>query len=808
MKILFFIVFCLSIFTGSAQIITVVDLSTQELMPGVLIANSNLKPKKIQVLTDQNGKVDVSVFKEEDSLYFSYSGYLKQGIRYADLEKNKYKVELYYDVTAIDEVTVAAHRWEQNSHDVPAKLKSISMREVAIQNPQTAADLLETSGYAYIQKSQQAGGSPMLRGFATNRVMIVVDGVRMNNAIFRSGNLQNVISIDANSLEGAELLFGPGAVMYGSDAIGGVMDFRTLAPQLSNGKTPLVKGSVFGRYSSANNERSYHVDYNYGTKKWSFLTATSFSGFNDLKAGSRGGDSSYLRPNYVATLYGKDTLLTNADPSLQVHSGYSQFNTVNKVRFKPNAFLDMTYSFNYSATSNAPRYDRLILDANGDGKLDNAEWYYGPQKWIMNSFTLKYSQKTKAFDNLRLILANQQYEESRHDRRFNNKRIRHQYESVNAYSANLDLDKKIGDRMRLYYGWESVHNTVGSFSERVHIETLDTTPNNSRYPDGATWQVHGIYSNLNYRLNEKWILNGGVRYSYYMVAADFDTSFLNFPVMEARNRNGALNGSLGTVFSPGKKTQIYINASTGFRAPNVDDIGKVFDSEPGNVVVPNANLKPEYAYNAEAGFVTSFSKYVHLDGAVYYTYLKDALVRRDFQLNGADSIVYEGDLSQVQAIQNVASAFVYGVQAGVMINLTKGFYLKSQISYQYGQEQSEDSLKYYPKSHVAPLFGRTTLSYQYKQFRADFYAVYNGEMSYERLPLTERNDNFIYAKDENGNPYTPAWYTLNLKMIYHFNRNISMSGGVENITDQLYRNYSSGISAPGRNFILSVKAKF
>jgi hemoglobin/transferrin/lactoferrin receptor protein len=81
-------------------------------------------------------------------------------------------------------------------------------------------------------------------------------------------------------------------------------------------------------------------------------------------------------------------------------------------------------------------------------------------------------------------------------------------------------------------------------------------------------------------------------------------------------------------------------------------------------------------------------------------------------------------------------------------------------------------------------------------------------MAYERLPLTERNDNFIYAKDENGNPYTPAWYTLNLKMIYHFNRNISMSGGIENITDQLYRNYSSGISAPGRNFILSVKAKF
>jgi hemoglobin/transferrin/lactoferrin receptor protein len=808
MKLVCSLLFFLVSTIGLTQTITVVDLSTQELIPGVLITNSSLKSQRLQVRTDQNGKADITLFKNEDSLYFSYSGYLTQGMRYADLEKYKNKVEMYYDINSIDEVTVAAHRWEQNSHDVPAKLKSISMREAAIQNPQTAADLLETSGYAYIQKSQMAGGSPMLRGFATNRVMIVVDGVRMNNAIFRAGNLQNVISLDANSLEGAELLFGPGAVMYGSDAIGGVMDFRTLQPQLANGKTPLVKGAVFGRFSSANQERSYHVDYNYGTKKWSFLTATSFSDFSDLRTGSRGGDSSYLRPSYVSSLYGKDTMLLNSDPRMQVQSAYSQFNTVNKIRYKPNEYLDFTYSFNYSATSDAPRYDRLILDANGDGTLDNAEWYYGPQKWMMNSLTVKYSKKTKIFDNVRMILANQKYEESRHDRRFNNKRIRHQYESVDAYSFNLDFDKKFTNRLRLYYGLESVHNTVGSFSERVHIVTLDTTPNNTRYPNGATWQVHGLYGNLTYRLNEKWVLNGGLRYSYYLVAADFDTTFFNFPVMEARNNNGALNGSLGAVFSPWKKTQIYVNASTGFRAPNVDDIGKVFDSEPGNVVVPNANLKPEYAYNAEVGFVTSLSKYVHLDGAVYYTYLKDALVRRNFQLNGMDSIIYEGDLSQVQAIQNVGSAFVYGVQAGVMLNLTNGFYLKSQISYQYGQEQSEDSLKYYPKSHVAPLFGRTTLSYQYKQFRADFYAVYNGEMAYERLPLTERNDNFVYAKDENGNPYTPAWYTLNLKMIYHFNRNISMSGGIENMTDQLYRNYSSGISAPGRNFILSVKAKF
>ena len=163
---------------------------------------------------------------------------------------------------------------------------------------------------------------------------------------------------------------------------------------------------------------------------------------------------------------------------------------------------------------------------------------------------------------------------------------------------------------------------------------------------------------------------------------------------------------------------------------------------------------------------------------------------------------------QVLAIQNITGSYVYGVQAGVDISFGKGFGMGSKISYQRGEEQSEDSLIYYPKTHVAPLLGSTHLTYVRKKLKLDLYAQYNRKMEYKNLPLVDRTDNVPYAKDINGLPFTPGWYTLNFKAAYYINQYIAVNIGVENITDQLYRPYSSGISASGRNIIAAVRYKF
>lgn len=783
------------------QTVTVTDETTRELLIGVWISDGSLK-----VESNAKGEADISALKG-DSLTVSLGGYETLRTSRSALTGDQPTIVMRQSDVTLQTVVISPNRWEEGQITNPSRVQGIKMRDVAFQNPQTAADLLGGSGYVFIQKSQQAGGSPMLRGFATNRVMLVVDGVRMNNAIFRSGNLQNVISLDANDLESAEVLFGPGAVMYGSDAIGGVMDFHTLKPKFSQNDKLRFGGSAFGRFSSANLERTGHVDLNFGLKKLAFVTSITLADYDDLRTGSR-GNAYFLRPTYQSTINGVDSTLVNPDPQKQVQSGFGQVNFLQKIRFKPTENLDLEYGFHYSATTNAPRYDRLTLDANGDSILDHAEWYYGPQKWMMNRLGLTLNKGNKVFDRFRMVAAMQNYEESRHDRRTNASRLRNQTESVTALSLNLDFDKKFGDRVELYYGAEAIYNKVGSVANRVDIATGEETKSNTRYPDGSTWQAYGLYGNLKWKLNSVFTLNTGARYSMYRIAADFDTSAFPFPFVHAENNKGALNGNIGLVFAPNNRLQVYVNASTGFRAPNIDDMGKVFESEPGSVVVPNSDLKPEYAYNAEIGAAKAFKNFLKLDASLFYTYLDDALARRPYQFNGQDSIFFDGTLSQVQAIQNITNAFVFGVQAGLDVNFGKGFGLKSTLSFQRGQEQSADSLIYYPLANAAPLYGSTRLTYQRKALRFEVYSVYNAGMAFEDLSLGDRNDDAPFAKDDDGKPFVPAWMTLNFKAAWFINRHLTLNGGIENITDELYRPFGSGISAPGRNFIVAVKVKW
>jgi hemoglobin/transferrin/lactoferrin receptor protein len=785
------------------QTITVIDKTTRQSIPGVAIYTSD---KQLSTTTNQKGQADISIFKNVDSVVFRHISYAEKTVAIKAFETKKYRIELTEKNIGLTEFVVSANRWEEEEKEVPSRIEKISAKEIAFQNPQTAADLLGAGGYVFIQKSQLAGGSPIIRGFATNRVMLVVDGVRMNNAIFRSGNVQNVISVDAGNVETAEILFGPGSVMYGSDAIGGVMDFHTLKLQFSDSSQHYFSGNAWGRYSTANEEKTGHFNFKFGTKRFALISSFSSSDFGDLRAGSD-GNPYFQRPIYQTTINGRDTQLVNPNPQIQIASGYSQVNTMHKIGFKATENLLIDYSFYYSETSDAPRYDRLYA-ANAVGQLTFGEWYYGPQKWMMNRLGIIHSGTNIAYDQMRIIMAQQRYNESRHDRRFNNKRVRNQYEQVDAYSVNIDMDKKIGEKTSLFYGMEGVYNLVSSNSNRVHIETGELTPNNSRYPDGSVWQSYAGYFNLKHHVSKKWILNSGLRYSYFDINASFDTSLFKLPFTNAKIQNGSLNGSLGIVFNANEKIQIYANASTGFRAPNIDDIGKVFDSQPGAVVVPNSQLKPEHAYNGEIGTNLTLGNIAKLNVSGFYTYLDNALSRRPYLFNGQDSIMYEGVMSQVLAIQNISNAYVYGLQIGLDISLGYGFKLMNRFNYQYGEEYSADSASYYPLTHAAPMFGSHHLIYETRSLKFDFFVLYNGELSSDKISLNDRLDNLPFAKDANGNPYVAGWYTLNFKASWFINKNFVLNAGIENIEDKLYRPFASGISAPGRNIMLSLKIKF
>lgn len=295
----------------------------------------------------------------------------------------------------------------------------------------------------------------------------------------------------------------------------------------------------------------------------------------------------------------------------------------------------------------------------------------------------------------------------------------------------------------------------------------------------------------------------GLRYSHVWVNAVFDDTFYNFPFEKADLSTGALTGSLGFSWFPRANLQITLNGSTGFRAPNIDDVGKIFDSEPGSVVVPNPDLEPEYAYNAEIGVQRNINDKIILKGAAYYTYLVDALVRRDFSYNGVSEIMYGGELSNVQAIQNAAKAYVYGFEFGLEAYLSEQWSLSSNLTLTEGVEEEDDGTETAAR-HAAPTFGDFHIVWKNQRISTDLFVNYNGEVAYDDLAMSEQEKDYIYAIDENGNPFSPSWYTLNFRSQYDVSRTIKITTNVENLTDQRYRTYSSGIVAPGINVILGL----
>lgn len=794
---IFLLTICLS---GYCQELTIKDEDGHQPLDGVLLLSEN---PQASAVTGPNGRVTISAFKGANAIQIRAIGYQTQTARYDELVRKGMTLHIKSSPVSLEQVVVTANRWSQSSREVPAKVTVISAKDIAFQNPQTAADLLSISGEVFIQKSQQGGGSPMIRGFSTNRLLISVDGVRMNTAIFRSGNLQNVISLDPFAIASTEVLFGPGSVMYGSDAIAGVMSFRTLTPELATGAKSVVSGSAVGRYSSANSERTGHVDVNIGWKKWALLTSLSHNTFGDLQMGTH-GPNEYLRPEYVERVENEDRVVINPNPRVQRPTGYSQLNLTQKVRFKPSERWDFNYGFHYSNASDYARYDRLIRYRRGLPR--SAEWNYGPQTWLMNNLSMSHVASGGVYDQMTARLAHQFFEESRIDRDLTGTQRRTTQENVQAFSANIDFDKRITGKQRVFYGLETVYNDVVSTATNVNIDTGTAEPGAPRYPK-SNWASYAAYLTYQLKASDRVTVQAGARYNQFLLNSQFETTFYPFPFTTANINNGALTGSLGVVYNPTESWALSANLSTGFRAPNVDDIGKVFDSSPGAVVIPNPALNAEYACNAEVGLARIIGHALKIDVTAYYTLLNNALVRRNFTLNGRDSIVYNGELSQVQAIQNAANATVYGLQAGIDLTLPAGFRLSSQFTYQQGDEELDDGTTS-PLRHAAPWFGITRLSYTTKKLRAEIYGVYNDNVANSKLAQDEQGKDYLYAVNADGKPYSPGWYTLNVKTQYRLNSYLSINAGVENLTDQRYRPYSSGIAAPGRNFIFALRARF
>lgn len=777
-----------------AQDITVVDEKGRGIQD-VIVSSSN----GLDAFSDVNGIVSLDGFVDSALLTIQHHKYFPVNITKANaLQLTGRSVTLKPSQKTLPAITIGTPL-ELDPDELPLNMIRLDPEKYKLQPVQTTADMLAASGSVFVQKSQYGGGSPMIRGFSANRILIVVDGVRMNNAIFRGGNLQNIISIDAFSIDEGEVILGPGSMLYGSDALGGVIDFHSIEPKYFDEDSSLVSGNAVFRTGSASLEKTIHANLNYHGKRFSFVSSFTTSDYGDLRMGSNGPDD-YLRKEYVARINGVDSIVANQNGLIQVGSGYKQMNALNKIRFRPSENWDVSYAFHWSETTDIPRYDRLIQYRNGS--LRYGDWYYGPQKWQLHSVNIIHEQKHKLLDRMKVNFGFQKSEESRNDRSFGSITRRERTERVTGTNLGINLEKTLKDSSNFYYGVDFVLNTIRSLGWSVNMLNGETTEIASRYPDNSRWESNSAYISYKRKIGHKVNWLSGLRYNRIFTDVVFDTTFFQFPVNRVRESVGALSGSTGIAWRLSRLWRFNANVSTGFRAPNIDDLAKVFDSEPGNVLVPNENLEPEYAYTGDMGITYTDKKSATFEASMFYTILDNAMVRGDFLFNGQDSILYDGQLSKVEALVNTEQATIYGLSVAGKWNFINYFWFKGSCSYQAGSTSGGEPLR-----HVAPLFMNAHISYELPKWKLDFYTLFNAGRKFEDLASDEQSKPHLYAQDSNGNPHLPSWYTINLSGSYSYH-GISVVLGLENILDNRYRSYSSGITAPGRNIFASLAYKF
>ncbi len=420
---------------------------------------------------------------DRDSLHVTYAGYTSISTTIGRLSDGGFLLSL--SPAALFQITVVGRRDERLDR-VSAAVEVVD--EAAIQSVQAlrTTDALADLTGAYVQQSQLGGGSPILRGFEANRVLLVVDGVRMNNAIYRSGHLQNAITVDPLALERMEVIYGAGSLAYGSDALGGVIHFRTRNPDFrASTQVRSLNGEIAMLGSTAAEARSFSGRLEYGDENWAGLTLVSHLANGSLRAGGNGpADFPQFgrRNEVVRRVAGIDSVLFNAQPLRQVGTAYNQTNLLQKLRFRLVADLELSVNLQASTTSDVPRYDALTERRAGAPRW--AEWYYGPQTRLLGAIQLSDRRPTRLYTRATYSISQQFIEEDRITRRFRSDLRENSLVDVHVSNIQVDLTKELR-RVTLRYGIDARHDRVRS--EAFH-ESLETTATVDPLPPPLPWR--------------------------------------------------------------------------------------------------------------------------------------------------------------------------------------------------------------------------------------------------------------------------------------------------------------------------------
>ncbi len=645
------------------------------------------------------------------------------------------------DSARIKEVVISALRDKTERFITPEAVQLLDEKPLKRMQARTAPEALLRTAGVWVQKTNHGGGSPFVRGLTGNQTLLLVDGIRLNNATFRFGPNQYFNTLDLLSLDKMEVLHGSGSVQYGSDAFGGTI--QVISRELEYSDKTAWDGRVLARAATRGLEQSLRAETGFSAKNAAFYGGFTTRNFGDLVGGDTTG--------------------------VQSPSGYREQAFDLKGKFRVLKNLDITAAYQQMQQRHVPVFHKIQLENFAVNEFE-------PQYRNLGYLRADWNIGDRFLQNLQFTLSHQQTEEGRISRKNGSSTRREENDRVQVLGNNLQVKHQWTNRWSSRSGVDVYYDRVQSRRTDIDETTNASTSKRGLYPDGSTMLHYAAYS-LHEWQNKRWMITGGLRYNRYEIqVSDPDNG-------DVRLQPAALVGNIGILRRIGRHGALLGSFNTGFRAPNIDDLGTLgivdFRFE-----VPNYDLKPEKTYNFQAGYRYQSERF-SLETYLFRNELRDliARIRQDTQMMQGYPVYLK---------ENTEQSYIQGLETQMSVRILPVLCMEGALCYTYGQNLTRRE----PARRIPPLFGRAALQLERQGWFATAEILFAGKQ--DRLAAGDVADNRIPAGG------TPGWNVFNVYAGYNW-KQFSISAAWQNIGNADYRYHGSGVNGAGSHLAVTLE---
>ena len=646
--------------------------------------------------------------------------------------------------TLLNEIVVTANRSKNQEFQTPNSIKVLNKKYLESSAPRTTPEALFGINGVFVQKTNHGGGSPFVRGLTGNQTLLLVDGIRLSNSTFRYGPNQYLNTIDPFSIEKIEVLKGGGSVQYGSDALGGTIQVFTTEPAFGKG----LKINLLGRLATQGMEQTARGEISFGKQKFAIT-------------------GSYNRRNYGDLVGGKLT-------GRQTPSGYGEQAINIKAKFAIGKGI-LTASHQYFEAQNVPVYHKVVLE-------NFALNEFQPQRRNLSYLKFTQENESKLFKEISILGSLQSTYEGRRSQKNASTTLLQETDKVYTKGFTTNIHSELNKSWSANSGIEIYHDLVRSTKIDMPASPFSSAkPKILRglYPDKAAFLNYSLYS-LHQFIQNRWQFSAGLRYNGFSIMIPDET------IGETTLTPKALVGNSSVMYNFNEKSNVYLTYNSGFRTPNIDDLGTLgivdFRYE-----VPTNDLKPEKSNNYEVGYkfrTNRFSSAISL----FYSQLNNLITR----VKVPNQIISGYNVYQKE---NVEEAFMRGAEWEFEAILTDNIKSYGGIAYIYGQNITKNE----PMRRIPPMNGRLGFEFHQNQFFVRPELLFASKQ--DRLAQGDKDDNRI------GKDGTAAWQIINIQSGFT-HKWLTINLSLQNLTNQDYRTHGSGINGVGRSAWLTLGAKF